>query len=122
MAIQNLGYRPIRELKTPADYKLLNDTLRSLWIKVLGNIGSKDINGEISAELSSAFGKQVSMLNGRVTEMELMDAEQNSRLLLLETWKAEAQPKIEALETWKAEAQPKIEALEARVKALEGGV
>lgn len=134
MAIQNLGYRPIRELKTAADYKLLNDTLRSLWVKVLGNIGSKDISGEISSELSGAFGDKVNALATRVQAIEQLNTEQNGRLKALEEWKdatqgkldelliwqAETKTKLEALITWQTETKTKLTDIEARISALEG--
>ena len=134
MAIQNLGYRPIRELKTAADYKLLNDTLRSLWVKVLGNIGSKDINGEISSELSGAFGDKVNALATRVQAIEQLNAEQNGRLLTLEEWKSETQTKLAELLAWQEETKVKLEqiaawqtatderltGIETRLTALEG--
>ena len=108
MAIQNLGYRPIRELKTAADYKLLNDTLRSLWVKVLGNIGSKDISGEISSELSGAFGDKVNALTTRVQAIEQLNAEQNGRLLALEEWKSETQTKLAELLVCQEETKNKL--------------
>ena len=134
MAIQNLGYRPIRELKTAADYKLLNDTLRSLWVKVLGNIGSKDISGEISSELSGAFGDKVNTLATRVQAIEQLNAEQNGRLLTLEEWKSETQTKLAELLTWQEETKNKLTeiaawqtatderltGIETRLAALEG--
>ena len=134
MAIQNLGYRPIRELKTAADYKLLNDTLRSLWVKVLGNIGSKDISGEISSELSGAFGDKVNVLATSVQEIEQLNAEQNGRLLTLEEWKSETQTKLAELLAWQEETKNKLTeiaawqtatnerltGIETRLAALEG--
>ena len=134
MAIQNLGYRPIRELKTAADYKLLNDTLRSLWVKVLGNIGSKDINGEISSELSGAFGDKVNVLATRVQAIEQLNSEQNGRLLALEQWKDETQAKLAELLAWQEETKNKLTeiaawqtatderltGIETRLAALEG--
>ena len=130
MAIQNLGYRPIRELKTAADYKLLNDTLRSLWVKVLGNIGSKDI----SNELSGAFGDKVNTLATRVQAIEQLNSEQNGRLLALEEWKDETQGKLAELLTWQEETKNKLTeiaawqtatnerltGIETRLAALEG--
>lgn len=134
MAIQNLGYRPIRELKTAADYKLLNDTLRSLWVKVLGNIGSKDISGEISSELSGAFGDKVNALATRVQAIEQLNTEQNGRLLTLEEWKDETQVKLTELLAWQEETKNKLTeiaawqtatderltGIETRLAALEG--
>ena len=108
MAIQNLGYRPIRERKTAADYKLLNDTLRSLWVKVLGNIGSKDISGEISSELSGAFGDKVNALATRVQAIEQLNSEQNGRLLTLEQCKDETQVKLAELLAWQEETKNKL--------------
>lgn len=130
MAIQNLGYRPIRELKTAADYKLLNDTLRSLWVKVLGNIGSKDI----SSELSGAFGDKVNVLATRVQAIEQLNSEQNGRLLALEQWKDETQAKLAELLAWQEETKNKLTeiaawqtatderltGIETRLAALEG--
>ena len=134
MAIQNLGYRPIRELKTAADYKLLNDTLRSLWVKVLGNIGSKGISGEISSELSGAFGDKVNALATRVQAIEQLNTEQNGRLLALEQWKDETQVKLAELLAWQEETKNKLTeiaawqtatnerltGIETRLAALEG--
>ena len=133
MAIQNLGYRPIRELKTAADYKL-HDTLGSPWVKVLGNMGSKDISGELSSGLSGARGDKVNALTTRVQAIEQLNAEQNGRLLALEEWKDETQSKLAELLAWQEETKTKLEeiaawqtatnerltGIETRLAALEG--
>lgn len=112
MPIQNLGYRAINKLETPADFKLLNDTLRAIWIKMLGNLGSKDVNGEISEELTGEFGARVNALTERMTAVEQQNATQGDALAALE----KADEGIKGVAAQQAQA---IAALDERMTALE---
>ena len=118
MPISNLGYRPINKLETAADYKQLNDTLRALWIKILGNLGSKDVNGEIAQELTGEFGTRFEALAGRMSGVEQMNSAQNGRLNVLEGDRDAAAEALEALEEMAIAQGESITALEEQAAAL----
>lgn len=105
MGVQYLGYRPVTKLDTPADIKLLNDTLRALWVKIMGNLTARDMTSDAQNIVADAFGQQLNAIDAQLRQISQLNAEQNGRLL--------------ALEERSAALQEALDSLDARVAALE---
>lgn len=51
--MSNIGYREIMDT-SPLSIKQLNDTLRALWAKVMGNIGERDLDEKVVSRIRGA--------------------------------------------------------------------
>lgn len=131
---QNIGFRPIYKLETAADFKLLNDEMKALWIKIMGGLTQKDMNGAAWKTIEDAYSSALGTQDAHIRAIDQMNAEQNGRLKTLEDGKKTADTKIAALENinaeariaaleeFKADAQKRITALESEVTALKARV
>lgn len=113
MANNNIGYRAIYKLETASDFKLLNDELQAIWIKIMGGLTDKDMTSTTWGTITYIRALTDS-INNKITAIEKLNTEQNNRLKTLEEYKDKAETRIAALEE-------KVTALEARVATLEGG-
>ena len=114
MGIQYLGYRPIQNLDTASDIKLLNDTLQGLWVKIMGNLTAKDMTNDAQSVVAGAFEQQLNAIDTQLTQISKMDAEQNGRILVLEDQHKVMQETMDAL-------MERVTALETRINELETG-
>ena len=81
----NLGYRTITKLDD-AGLKALNDTLRVLWDKLLGNVEYKDLGGSARKVIDSkASGEAVSELSGMYAQLETVVSQTQEEILLRAT-------------------------------------
>ena len=119
MAIQNLGYRPIYKLDTPADMKLLNDTLKALWIKLMGNLTSRDMTQDAQQAVKDAFGTTLSGMDSHIDSIDQLNAAQNGRLKVLEDYKAADTEAMTALTGRVTALEQALTALTGRVETLE---
>ena len=126
MAIKNLGYRPIYKLDTPADMKLLNDTLRALWLKLMGGINSRDLTGDAQKQISGAYEGTLGTLRTAISQVDAKVNDTQARVTSVERRTDDAEGGIEALTASLAAAQDEVKVLNtaqaglaARVKALE---
>lgn len=103
----NVGYRAIYKLETAADFKLLNDELKSLWIKIMGGLTSKDMASDTWGTLDNAE-KQITTMSTRLSAIDQLNTEQNARIKVLEDYKTDT--RIKALED---------QQLDTRLKTLE---
>lgn len=123
---QNIGFRPIYQLETAADFKLLNDEMRALWIKIMGGLTQKDMSGDAWQAVEDAYSTSLGVVDTRLKAIDQLNIDQNGRINTLEEFKADAETRIKTLEEFKAAADTRVKALETfktevekRVKSVE---
>ena len=123
---QNIGFRPIYQLETAADFKLLNDEMRALWTKIMGGLTQKDMSGDAWQAVEDAYSTSLGVVDARLKAIDQLNIDQNGRINTLEEFKADAEGRIKALEEFKAAADTRVRALETfktevekRVKSVE---